>query len=109
LNSKSESSAEAVASAVNAVAEAITEAVARAEKALEALKQALAGGKLEDVGTQAAAAASTLYREAEDLLAHSEALDQARTEVTRAVRRNPLAALGIAFGAGVLVALLTRG
>jgi len=109
LNPKSEKSAESLEAAVNAGAEAISQAIARTESALEALKTALAGGKLEEVGAQAAAAASTLYREAEDILAHSETLKQARVEVTSAVRRNPLAALAVAFGAGLLIALLTRG
>lgn len=87
----------------------IAAAIRRAEIALENIKQALKEDSLEDLGVKASTAASTLLSEAEALVAESEALARAKAELSGAVRRSPLAALGIAFGAGLLLALLTRG
>jgi ElaB/YqjD/DUF883 family membrane-anchored ribosome-binding protein len=36
-------------------------------------------------------------------------LSQATEHLSAAIRKNPLAAVGIAFSAGLLLALLTRG
>jgi ElaB/YqjD/DUF883 family membrane-anchored ribosome-binding protein len=36
-------------------------------------------------------------------------LSQATEQLSAAIRNNPLAAVGIAFSAGLLLALLTRG
>ncbi len=96
-------------SALGAAAAAISAAVARAEAALDQLKQALGEEELEDLGAKASAAAKALYREGQELLAQSEPLARAKTELTESVRRNPLAAVGLAFAAGLLVALFTRG
>ena len=90
-------------------AEAIAKAILRAEAALDAVKKSLAEGKLHEIGAQASAAASTLLNEAEDLMEHSQTLHKAREDLSGAVRRNPLASLGIAFGLGLLFALFTRG
>jgi len=87
----------------------IVAAIRRAEIALENIKRALKEDTLEEMGAKAAAAASTLLREGEALVAESETLTRAKTELSGAVKRNPLAALGLAFGAGLLIALLTRG
>jgi len=88
---------------------AIVAAIQRAELALDNIKQALKSGSAGDVGAKAAAAASTLLSESEALVANSDALNRANAQLSGAVRRNPLAALGVAFGAGLLLALLTRG
>ena len=100
---------DAVDASVAASAEAIAKAILRAEAALDSVKKSLAEGKLNEIGGQASAAASTLLREAEDLMEHSETLRKAREELSGAVRRNPLASLGFAFGLGLLFALFTRG
>jgi hypothetical protein len=84
----------------------IAAAIRRAEIALENVKQSLNEDRLEDFGAKAAA---TLLGEAEALVAQSEALTRVQAEVSGAVRRNPVGALAVAFGAGLLLALLTRG
>jgi regulator of protease activity HflC (stomatin/prohibitin superfamily) len=90
-------------------AASIAAKIRRAEIALEAIKNALKEDSLEDLGAKAAAAASTLLGEAEALAAESETLARAKTELSGAVRRNPIGSLAVAFGAGLLLALLTRG
>ena len=69
----------------------------------------VAQAHLDEVGAKAAAAASSLYREGRDRLASNEDLSQATEQLSAAIRKNPLAAVGIAFSAGLLLALLTRG
>ena len=54
-------------------------------------------------------AASSLYAQGRDYLANNEELSKIKDEVSDTVRKNPLAAIGIAFTAGLLFALLTRG
>lgn len=89
-------------------ATALSAAAKRAEHALESAKAAVAGSDLDELGTKAAAAASTLYRQGREILASSGELTQAKEELSAAIRKNPLAAVGIAFTAGLLIALLTR-
>jgi ElaB/YqjD/DUF883 family membrane-anchored ribosome-binding protein len=84
-------------------------AAKRAQHALESAKDIVAQAHLDDVGAKAAAAASNLYREGRDRLADNEELSQAAEQLSAAIRKNPLAAVGIAFSAGLLLALLTRG
>jgi hypothetical protein len=84
-------------------------AVRRAEEALAALKAALHSGEAGELGEKVSATASALLREGEELIENNETLKTARKDVSGAVQRNPLAALAIAFGAGLLLALLTRG
>jgi ElaB/YqjD/DUF883 family membrane-anchored ribosome-binding protein len=88
---------------------ALAAAAKTAQQALEGAKGLVSQAHLEDVGARAADAASNLYREGRDRLANSEELAQATEQLSAAVRRNPLAAVGIAFSAGILIALLTRG
>jgi ElaB/YqjD/DUF883 family membrane-anchored ribosome-binding protein len=90
-------------------AAALGAAVRRAEEALASLKQALDKGEIDEIGAKVAATASSLLREGEHLIEHNQALTSARRELGGAIRRNPLAAVGVAFGAGLLLALLTRG
>jgi ElaB/YqjD/DUF883 family membrane-anchored ribosome-binding protein len=78
-------------------------AAKRAQHALESAKDIVAQAHLDDVGAKAAAAASNLYREGRDRLADNE------EQLSAAIRKNPLAAVGIAFSAGLLLALLARG
>ena len=58
---------------------------------------------------KAAEAASSLYGQGRDLVANSDELSKARDQLTDSIRKNPLAAVGIAFTAGLLIALLARG
>ena len=100
---------EEAANAPGMAATALSAAAKRATQALDSAKGAVAGADIDELGSKAAAAASTLYRQGRDLISNSEELTQARDELTGAIRKNPLAAVGIAFTAGLLIALLTRG
>ena len=80
-----------------------------AQQAMESAKDLVAGANLDEVGARAAETASNLYRGGRDLLANNEDLSKAADNLSAAVRKNPLAAVGIAFSAGLLLALLTRG
>lgn len=93
----------------NPGAAALSAAAKRAQHALENAKDIVAQAHLDDVGAKAAAAASTLYREGRDRLAGNEELAQATEQLSTAIRKNPLAAVGVAFSAGLLLALLVRG
>jgi ElaB/YqjD/DUF883 family membrane-anchored ribosome-binding protein len=90
-------------------AAALSAAAKRAQQAIENAKDIVAQAHLDEVGAKAAAAASNLYREGRDRLAGNEDLSQATEQLSAAIRKNPLAAVGIAFSAGLLLALLTRG
>jgi ElaB/YqjD/DUF883 family membrane-anchored ribosome-binding protein len=87
----------------------LSAAAKRTHEALESAKDIVAQTHLDEVGAKAAAAASNLYREGRDRLAGNEDLSQATEQLSAAIRKNPLAAVGIAFSAGLLLALLTRG
>lgn len=80
-----------------------------AHEALESAKGLAAGARLDEVGARAADTASNLYRGGRDLIASNEDLSQATESLSAAVRKNPLAAVGVAFSAGLLLALLLRG
>ena len=79
-----------------------------AQHALDSAKGIVSQAHLDEVGARAAAAASDLYQQGRDRLASSEELSQATEQLSAAIRKNPLAAVGIAFTAGLVVALLTR-
>ena len=90
-------------------AAALSGAARQAQHALDSAKELVAQAHLDEVGAKAAAAATNLYREGRDRLAGNEDLSQAAEQLSAAIRKNPLAAVGIAFSAGLLLALLTRG
>jgi ElaB/YqjD/DUF883 family membrane-anchored ribosome-binding protein len=90
-------------------AAALSGAAKRAQQALANARDIVAQTHLDEVGAKAAAAASDLYRGGRDRLAGNEDLSQATEQLSDAIRKNPLAAVGIAFSAGLLLALLTRG
>jgi ElaB/YqjD/DUF883 family membrane-anchored ribosome-binding protein len=90
-------------------AAALSAAAKTAQQALESAKGIVSQAHLDEVGARAAAAASDLYQQGRDRLASSEELSQAADQLSAAIRKNPLAAVGIAFSAGLLLALLTRG
>ncbi len=77
------------------------EALAHAQHALERLRAT--------VGERAGGPIAALAAEIEKAVADHETLNAARGEVTGAIRRRPLTALAVAFGAGLVLALLTRG
>jgi ElaB/YqjD/DUF883 family membrane-anchored ribosome-binding protein len=88
---------------------ALSAAAKHAQQAMESAKGLVAGANLDEVSSRAAETASNLYRGGRELLAGNEDLSQAADNLSAAVRKNPLAAVGIAFSAGLLLALLTRG
>jgi ElaB/YqjD/DUF883 family membrane-anchored ribosome-binding protein len=102
-------SAAALSAAAKAAQQALESAKGTAQQALDSAKGIAAQTHLDDVGAKAAAAASDLYQQGRDRLANSEELSQAAEQLSGAIRKNPLAAVGIAFSAGLLLALLARG
>ena len=68
---------------------------------MDSAKGLVAGANLDEVGARAAETASNLYRGGRELLAGNEDLSQAADNLSAAVRKNPLAAVGIAFSAGL--------
>ncbi len=79
----------------------------RAQQAIEAAKDLVANTDLDQLRGKAGDAAAALYRSGRDLLESADA-ERAKSELRESIRRNPLAAVGIAFTAGLLLALLTR-
>ena len=87
---------------------AFSAAARHAQHAMDSAKGIVAGADLDQLRTKAADAASAIYREGRELLASDE-VAKAKDQLSESIRKNPLAAVGIAFTAGVLIALLTRG
>jgi ElaB/YqjD/DUF883 family membrane-anchored ribosome-binding protein len=104
-----ERSAATLSAAAKTAQQALESAKGTAQQALDSAKGIAAQTHLDDVGARAAAAASDLYQQGRDRLANSEELSQAAEQLSGAIRKNPLAAVGIAFSAGLLLALLARG
>ena len=102
-------SAAALSAAGKTAQQALDSAKGTAQQALEGAKGIVSQAHLDEVGAKAAAAASDLYQQGRDRLASSEELSQAADNLSAAIRKNPLAAVGIAFSAGLLLALLARG
>lgn len=92
----------------SASAAALAAAKHHAHEALESARELAAAARLDEVGTRAAEKASNLYRGGRDLIAGNEDLSQAAESLSAGVRKNPLAAVGVAFSAGLLLALLFR-
>ena len=96
--------------------EALAGAIKRAEQAVEHVKELAAGADferlradLDQLRSRVGDAASALYREGRERLPSSEDLAKASEEMSSAIRKNPLAAVVIAFFAGLLIALIARG
>ena len=81
----------------------------RAQQALGAAKDLVANTDLDQLRARAGDAAGALYRSGRDVVSNPPDLDKATDELRESIRKNPLAAVGIAFTAGLLLALLTRG
>ncbi len=88
---------------------ALAAAAKHAHDAIESAKGLAAGANLDEVGARAAETASNLYRGGRDLIANNEDRSHAAENLSAAIRKNPLAAVGVAFSAGLLLALLVRG
>lgn len=84
-------------------------AAKRAQHAIDSAKELAAGADLDQLKSKAADAASALYQGGRELLSNSDELSKATEQLSASIRKNPLAAVGIAFTAGLLLALLTRG
>ncbi len=84
-------------------------AAKRAQQAMDSAKEFVGGADLDQLRTKTADAASAIYRDGRARLANNEELARARDSLSDSIRNNPLAAVGIAFTAGLLLALLTRG
>jgi ElaB/YqjD/DUF883 family membrane-anchored ribosome-binding protein len=86
-----------------------SEAAKRAHQAIDAAREFVGGADLDQLRAKATDAATSLYREGRDRLANSPEIAKATGELRESIRKNPLAAIGIAFTAGLLIALITRG
>ncbi len=104
-----ELSAAAQGKAADQASSAVSAVAKHAQRAMESAKGLVAGANLDEMSDRAAETASNLYRGGRELLAGNEDLSKAADNLSAAVRKNPLAAVGIAFSAGLLLALLTRG
>lgn len=93
----------------SASAAALGAVAKHAHEAMESARELAAGANLDEIGARAAETASNLYRGGRDLIADNEDLSRAADNLSVAVRKNPLAAVGVAFSAGLLLALLFRG
>ena len=101
--------AAALSTASKTAKQALESAKGTAQQALDSAKGIASQTHLDDVGAKAAATASNLYRQGRDHLPRNEDLSEAAEQFSGAIRKNPLAAVGIAFSAGLLLALLARG
>lgn len=84
-------------------------AAKRAQEALEAARGLVTGADLDQLRKKATDAATAVYQESRNLVSNSPDLAKAKDDLRDSIRKNPLAAIGIAFTAGLLLALLTRG
>jgi ElaB/YqjD/DUF883 family membrane-anchored ribosome-binding protein len=85
-----------------------SETAKRAHQAFDAARDFVAGTDVDQLRTKATDAAAALYNQGRDLVSKSPDLAKATDELRESVRKNPLAAVGVAFTAGLLLALLTR-
>ncbi len=83
----------------------LSAAAKHAQHALDGAKELVADTDFDELSAKV----SALYREGREFLANSEELARAKDQLSESIRKNPLAAIGIAFTAGVVLALLTRG
>ncbi len=81
----------------------------QAQKAFESAKEFVAGADFDGLRSKASDTASSLLKEGREFLANSDELNKAADQLAASIRKNPLAAVGIAFTAGIVLALLTRG
>lgn len=99
---------EGVMSTHDSMSEKLSAAASQAREALDAARQSVAETDLDALKSKASDAASAVYRQGRTL-ANSDAVNDATEQLAASIRRNPLAAVGVAFTAGLVLALLTRG
>ena len=87
---------------------AFSAAARHAQQAMDAAKGMVAGADLDQLRAKATDAASAAYRGGRELLGSDE-VAKAKDQLSESIRKNPLAAVGVAFTAGLLLALLFRG
>ena len=81
----------------------------RAQAALGAARDYVAGTDVGELRAKAADKAAALYKQGRDVIANPPDVGKTTEDLRDTIRRNPLAAVGVAFTAGLLIALLTRG
>lgn len=86
----------------------LSAAAVQAQQALNSAKDYVANADLDQLRSKAADTASAIYQQGRDVLA-SDQVANATDQLASTIRRNPLAAIGVAFTAGLVLALLTRG
>jgi ElaB/YqjD/DUF883 family membrane-anchored ribosome-binding protein len=79
-----------------------------AQHAIDSAKEFVANTDVDQFKAKAADAASALYKQSRDL-ATSDTVAGATDQLAASIRKNPLAAVGVDFAAGLVLALLTRG
>ena len=77
--------------------------------AIAAARDLVAGADLDQLRKKATDAAASVYQEGRSFVSNSPHLVKATDDLREFHSQNPLAAIGIAFTAGLLLALLTRG
>jgi ElaB/YqjD/DUF883 family membrane-anchored ribosome-binding protein len=87
----------------------LSAAARQAKQAIDSARELASGVDVDQLRSKAADAASALYQSGRDLLLDSDQLSKATGQFSDSIRKNPLAAVGLAFTAGLLLALLTRG
>jgi len=92
----------------DSTASKLSAAATQAQSALNSARDYVANTDVDKLKSQAADAASSLYKQGRDL-ATSDQVVNATDQFAASIRRNPLAAVGVAFTAGLVLALLTRG
>jgi len=68
-----------------------------AQRAMDSAEELVAGADLDELDAKVSGAASALYRGGLDLVANREELSQAKDQLSDAIRKNPLGAIGVAL------------
>jgi ElaB/YqjD/DUF883 family membrane-anchored ribosome-binding protein len=87
----------------------VSAAAKQAQQAVDSAKEFVAGTDFDQLRAKASDATAALYRQGRDMISNSDELSKARDQFTDSIRKNPIAAVGIAFTVGLVIALLTRG
>lgn len=92
-----------------AASDATSSPAKRAQAALGAARDYVASTDVGELRAKAADKAAALYKQGREVIANPPDVGETTENLRGAIRRNPLAAVGVAFTAGLLIALLTRG
>jgi len=85
-----------------------TTAASRVQAVVDSAKDLAGKADLDALRAKAADTASVIYHRGQEVLNSGE-LAKATDQLSESIRKNPLAAVGMAFTAGLVLALLTRG